>query len=946
MTRPDYVPDDAEDITDHGAVRNPDDPNDGSPSINREAIIDAANAAGKGGSIYVPSGTFYYGRNSGNSWIRIGGHTAHGISVYGDGPGDSTLAITEHTPEGGIATMFRYEPNEYETDTVTVTYRGLQLDGNSPNLADDVTGIGINVRGGNPGLSLDFERVHLYQITQSGIRQSGSGDSTIDYCTFEHIGIKFENDRWDGRNTSIEHCYIPSPDASNGDLAKITNSEFLLCSGNACDPGGDGQVVIENCYGEGMGTGLAKIKENSVTVENVYARMNTPELENLLASMDRARPYDGRVGIYFFDDSPGEVVLSDVKFQDMTEQASYVDTDISVEIKGDKVAFENVGTKRDIQGGALRERSGAALTWEMDRMSVHGVNSTFDAFDTSTGGGTIRELTWDGAASLGDAGSTTISSQTEGGDPLEPTVPSRDEVGIDGTSGDDGSGEDGEDEDEEDESTTKPPLFNDWTPKWESDHDDWSVVSDSAFAGDTALAFEHSGDTRTRYALALDDIGEPTDVELLDRFRVPAFTDDSRLGFHARAHLRSSEGSGGENGYWIEVEKPTESFRLAKYTDGDATTITRFGTPQEDMFYMRRFRADGDELKAKIWPATEEEPQNWDVETTDSDHVEGWVGVGSFDTGRVETDTFSVATSGETAPRPSTDTSPEVTWQTPDDGGRVSGTVTVQIDAVDPMDADDELDVVYRLAGGSWSSASYNPDTGYYEDTWDAASAGEGEYTLEARASNSEGTTVDAAIEVAVKESFSIATVEARDTSDTSATLVGEVTSLEGVSSVSCGFEWRESGADSWNVTEAQTVSSVDEFSDRITGLDGDTEYQFRAVAYEPDRFDARAQAFYVDSSPDEEVEPVIEQFDVRDRSNPAWNRFDVDWSVSHEDENLDTVVTKLRYKGSTVDAESTSITGETASYSHLMRVRGPVDEVVLSVNDDENRTTTESKLV
>ncbi|WP_141212054.1 right-handed parallel beta-helix repeat-containing protein [Halorubrum sp. Eb13] len=937
MTRPEYVPSDAEDITDHGAIRNPEDADDGKPSVNRDAIIDAANAAGRGGSIYVPGGTFYYGRNNANSWIRIGSDTPAGISLYGDGPEGSMLGITEHTPSGRVATMFRYSKDEYTSTAITVNIRGLCLDGNSPNLADDVTGLGIRVRSGNSGMTLNIENVKVYQITQSGVwKQDGS--LNIDSCTFEHIAIKYENDQWDGSNTSIDHCIKPSPYASDSDSATITNSVFKTCSGSVVDPenGADGQITIKNCYCEGLGTGLAKLVGNPLTVTNTYAKMQSATLDGLLASYpDRDRPYDGRVAIYLFDVDPSSVTLKDCKFVDMTEQAMYTHDGRTWTISGDNVVFDNVGFRRGLQGSALRESGISNFKWDMDRLSVHNVDSSLAVIDTPNGGGTIQELTWSGGKRLGTMGSTTINSETQGGAPFEPNVPSQDEVGINISP-----------KDNDDQPTTDSPLFDDWTPQWESDYEDWGVASSSAFAGDTALSFEHFGDTRDRRALSCNDVGEPTDVEILDKFRVPEFTNDSGLGFHARAHVRSSGSNGSENGYWLEVEKPSESFRLGKYTDGDGKTIARFGTPKEDTFYLRRFRAEGSELKAKVWPAVEEEPLNWDIETTDADHTQGWIGLGSYDTGLVETDMFSVATSGETAPRLNSGSSTEVTWKTPADGASVSGTVTVQIDVSNITEADSSLDVSYRIASGSWLSANYNPDTGYYEDSLDTARFSEGNYKLEARVSDSGNSIADAVIDIAVEKTVSIETVDARNISNSSATVIGELTNLSGVPSAICGFEWRKLGTESWNITEEQTLSSVGEFSEEISGLDSEIEYEFRAVAYEPEIVDAQTDTFYAQSSSEDEAQPVIEQFDLQNKSDPVWNRFDVDWAVSHAGGDLDTVVTKLRYDGSTVDAESTSITGDTASYTHLMRVRGPIDEVVLSVNDSENRITTESKSI
>lgn len=501
----------------------------------------------------------------------------------------------------------------------------------------------------------------------------------------------------------------------------------------------------------------------------------------------------------------------------------------------------------------------------------------------------------------------------------------------------------------DDDGTEEWPLFEDWTPQWASTTDDWSVVSGPEYEGEHALTFEHDGDDRTVYAISWDSVGEPSDVEVLDRFRVPQFTPEEGLGFHARLHLRSSIENGSVIGYWIEVEDREDAFRLGRYTEGNMSTLGHFGTPEEDTFFYRRFRAEGDQLKAKAWRADESEPDGWDIEVTDDALSEGWVGLGSFDTELVETDVFSVGTNGESAPLPESDRPPSVSWVTPNNEETVSGSVTLQIDASDPDDEDDSLPVEYRIDDGPWLSAFYNSETGYYEDTWDSTAFADGDYRLEALVTDSAGNTSRDAVEVTVENEeevdLTIETVGTRGVTESAATLVGELTSLDGVDEATVAFEWRESGTDSWYTTSGQSLDSVGEFSEDLSGLESDIEYEFRAITTDPEKRAGNTLTFSTEESEDEEnAAPTIEQFDIEDKSNPVWSRFDVDWTVSHPEGELDTVVTKLRYQGATVAAESTSVSGEEASFSHVVRVRGDVDEVRLSVNDTDNNVTSETK--
>jgi len=63
-----------------------------------------------------------------------------------------------------------------------------------------------------------------------------------------------------------------------------------------------------------------------------------------------------------------------------------------------------------------------------------------------------------------------------------------------------------------------------------------------------------------------------------------------------------------------------------------------------------------------------------------------------------------------------------------------------------------------------------------------------------------------------------------------SAKLYGEVTELGPEESVEAFFRYREKGDEAWMETDAQTMEEEKEFSYEVTGLDDDTEYEFKAV--------------------------------------------------------------------------------------------------------------------
>lgn len=193
-------------------------------------------------------------------------------------------------------------------------------------------------------------------------------------------------------------------------------------------------------------------------------------------------------------------------------------------------------------------------------------------------------------------------------------------------------------------------------------------------------------------------------------------------------------------------------------------------------------------------------------------------------------------------------------------------------------------------------------------------------------------------------KSLAVTTVDVTGVDTSSAILTGSLTELQGYDSATVQFEWGQSSSGLPNKTPEQSLGQPGEFQSEITGLNSDTQYEFRAVVNVPVEASSDTISFRTGAEDNTATSPVIDQFNIENNSTSVWSRYDVDWAVSHEDADLDTVVTELRYKGSTVVAESTSIFGESESFSHTLRVRGDVDEVQLSVNDTKNKVVSETK--
>jgi len=79
--------------------------------------------------------------------------------------------------------------------------------------------------------------------------------------------------------------------------------------------------------------------------------------------------------------------------------------------------------------------------------------------------------------------------------------------------------------------------------------------------------------------------------------------------------------------------------------------------------------------------------------------------------------------------------------------------------------------------------------------------------------------------------SIAVSTGSISSVSTSSVDLAGSLDDLGGATSADCYFQYRQSGASSWNATSAQTLSSTGSFSENLSGLESSTDYEIRAVA-------------------------------------------------------------------------------------------------------------------
>lgn len=175
------------------------------------------------------------------------------------------------------------------------------------------------------------------------------------------------------------------------------------------------------------------------------------------------------------------------------------------------------------------------------------------------------------------------------------------------------------------------------------------------------------------------------DPEELFRFRILSQGSDRNLGL-----IRASGAKGAENGYYL---KPgiINGLTVGKLVAGVATDLVVFPfTFKIHGFYNARFRAQGTQIRAKIWADGDVEPA-WQITTTDSSLTTGGIGLTWVLSNEIaEVHYFSCATGGNTALDESSMDEPLSLWI---------------------KEPDETMEITARFE-------YYNPDTDQVESRW------------------------------------------------------------------------------------------------------------------------------------------------------------------------------------------------------------------------------------
>ena len=302
------------------------------------------------------------------------------------------------------------------------------------------------------------------------------------------------------------------------------------------------------------------------------------------------------------------------------------------------------------------------------------------------------------------------------------------------------------------------------------------------------------------------------------------------------------------------------------------------------------------------------------------------------------------------------DSAPSVAWVNPTDGETVSGTITVQIDASDSEDSDDSLDVTYTVDGGSSRSTTYNSTSGYYEDSWDTTGVADGDHTLEASATDSAGNTSSSSIPVTTDNTESDPTVDSLSASEV------ETSDSDAEFDVSWDVSDEDGNLDSLDLTLTDDTDSETEDTVTVSVSGSSASGTTRLVAAGDD---GSGNSYTVDATVTDgagntgsgstsvsETEstnsaPSASIDSLTNNSNPAWDRYQVDWSAGDTDGNLDTVaVEMLDSSGNTLDSVTNDVSGSSASGSDEVRSKQNGSNIVVTATDTDGASGSDSQSI
>jgi hypothetical protein len=370
-----------------------------------EAIQEAADDVAPDGVVALPPGDLLIDTpEDERGAITLG--TAHrNVSFIGTGGTGSETTLRMAPGKTSVHYAFHVAPGSMSPDD-TIELSNLSIDLNAP----EQDGVGTGIRTNGADGTFRMRNCSIRSTRNGGLRMVGGMDGDIRYCSFEDNGVEasahaISTNQADRETTTlIRHVFCANQQGVSIDVGVGADERTDLQT-----------VVIDRCV---LRDSFGGVKVNPTAA--VVTVRNT-KLVGMAEIPVKMNPY----GVYV-----GEVVLDNV----LIDGGGWpgVDFPNAARLTLRDVAIMNVD-KDDTARGRSR---GGIRTGDLDfgssgRVSVHNVGADNDgpALKIFDGAGSIQEVIHGGTGGLGRTEGVTVETETSG-DPLEPTVPDRDAVGL------------------------------------------------------------------------------------------------------------------------------------------------------------------------------------------------------------------------------------------------------------------------------------------------------------------------------------------------------------------------------------------------------------------------------------------------------------------------------------------------------------------------------------
>jgi len=361
---PPCVTPDHEDVTDHGAA------GDGQTD-DTQAIREAANSAGPGGTVYFPAGTYLIGADSYNPLNYPGDGSWDGITWKGESYDTTTIKMA-----GGHDSVY-YTGWRFGDGTVTDgTWTQLTLDGNKGGNSHDNSACLLG--DGNDAGEIRLTDCVVRDWRGGAIALSGTADLWVADCLFRDQGKATGAGGSHDINVNMRDATV-----------EVARTHFKGTAGESIDVGDDSSndymtVQADLCLFEGMRSGFKLDPENDTTTIN-----NCRFTGGGYTTVSGVKANNS-------DYNCGSVEMNDCLVEGGTWPGVFVAADDFDDLRLDNVVVSDVDNGDNVGAGVYAKNA----SLDVGDLSIRDVGSadTTDAVRFEDCSGTVRRLTYAGTS--------------------------------------------------------------------------------------------------------------------------------------------------------------------------------------------------------------------------------------------------------------------------------------------------------------------------------------------------------------------------------------------------------------------------------------------------------------------------------------------------------------------------------------------------------------------